>query len=72
MDETGFAALQAQLGGEAPAGLASLDPAQMEDLAGAIRDARRRQAVEIAAAGERALGFIPRLLRGPIKKVVGA
>jgi ribosomal 50S subunit-associated protein YjgA (DUF615 family) len=66
-----LAALEAQLGSEPPAGLARLSEDELNDLATAIRDARRRQAAEIEAAAERALGYVPRLLRGPIRKVVG-
>ena len=40
-------------------------------LADSVQAARRRQAAELAAAGEQALGHVPRLLRGPIRKIVG-
>ena len=33
--------------------------------------ARRRQAKALADAGDRALGQIPRLLRGPVRRIVG-
>jgi hypothetical protein len=68
---SGLAALEAELRGEAPAGLGRLSEDELNDLASAIKDARRRQAAEIDAAAERALGFVPRLLRGPIRRVVG-
>jgi hypothetical protein len=68
---TDLAALEAQLGSEPPAGLARLDPDELGDLTAAIRDARRRQAAEIDAVGDRALSFVPRLLRGPIRRIVG-
>jgi hypothetical protein len=71
MDEQAFAGLEAQLGSRPPAGLARLHAEELSDLTAAIRDARRRQAAEIDAAADRALGFIPRLLRGPIRRVVG-
>jgi hypothetical protein len=66
-----LAAVEAQIGSEPPAGLARLSDDELNDLASAIRDARRRQAAEIEAAAERALGYVPRLLRGPIRKMVG-
>ena len=68
---TDLAALEAQLGSEPPAGLARLDPGELDDLTAALRDARRRQAAEIEAVGDRALRFVPRPLRGPIRRIVG-
>lgn len=65
-----YAALAAQLGGRAPAGLKALEPEQLRDLAEAIGDTRHRHNAALAAGGERALGMIPRLLRGPIRRVV--
>jgi hypothetical protein len=49
--------------------LGQLTPTQRDDLAAAIRDAKRRQAAALAAAGEQALGLIPRILRGPIRRL---
>lgn len=69
--EEGFSELRAQLGGTVPEGLRQLDGEQLQDLADAVKDARRRQAAALAQAGDRALGHIPRLLRGPIRRVVG-
>ena len=63
--------LEAQLGSSPPAGLARLDADELADLTSAMRDARRRQAAEIDAVADRAFGFIPRLLRGPIRRIVG-
>jgi hypothetical protein len=67
---TGLAALEAELGSAPGAGLARLEAGELEDLVSAVREARRRQATEIDAAANRALGFVPRLLRGPIRRVV--
>jgi uncharacterized protein involved in exopolysaccharide biosynthesis len=69
--EKEFEALRARLGDAPPAGLRVLAGPQLEDLNAAITDARRRQGEALAAAGERALGYIPRLLRGPVRRVVG-
>jgi hypothetical protein len=66
-----LAALEAELGSAPPPGLARLAPDELHDLAGAIRDARHRQAAELEAVGDRALSFVPRLLRGPIRRIVG-
>jgi hypothetical protein len=64
-------ALEEQLGARLPAGVGGLAEAELQDLADAVRSARRRQAKALAEAGERALGRIPRLLRGPVRKVAG-
>jgi ribosomal 50S subunit-associated protein YjgA (DUF615 family) len=69
--EKEFEALRARLGDMPPAGLRALPGPQLEDLVTAITDARRRQGEALTAAGERALGHIPRLLRGPVRRVMG-
>jgi len=66
----GWRALQAELRAPAPPALKALSEAQLQDLAAAVRDARRRQAAELIAAGEKALGHIPRLLRAPVRRVL--
>jgi molybdopterin-guanine dinucleotide biosynthesis protein A len=62
--------LKEQLGEDPPPAVARLDPEQLHDLAAAVHEARRRQAAELAAAGEQAFAHVPRLLRGPIRKVL--
>jgi hypothetical protein len=64
-------ALEAELGSTPPPGFAELSENELSDLTSAIREARRRQAAEVAAAGERALSVVPRFLRGPIRKIMG-
>ena len=64
-------ALRARLSSEPPDGIRSLTGAQLADLTAAIGDARHRQREALQAAGDRALGHVPRLLRGPIRRVVG-
>lgn len=64
-------ALEEQLGAAAPAGLKRLADGEIDDLAQAIRTARHRQAQALDQAADRALGRIPRLLRGPIRKITG-
>jgi hypothetical protein len=68
---TEFKALAARLGTEPPAGLRQLTGAQLTDLTTAVSDARRRQAHALAASGERALSHVPRLLRAPVRRIVG-
>ena len=64
-------ALEQQLGAAAPRGVQELEDSELQDLTAAIRAARQRQARALDEAGDRALGRIPRLLRGPIRKVTG-
>lgn len=63
-------ALEAQLHAKPPRGLSRLSEEQLRDLEAAIREAKRSQAAELQAAGERAYSQIPWLLRGPIRKVM--
>lgn len=67
----GIETLATELGGAAPKGLSRLSDDELRDLTGAIEAARRRQAQALAQAGERALSHIPRLLRGPVRRVLG-
>jgi hypothetical protein len=69
--EDAFTALSAQLRGAAPAALRELSDGELADLAAVVADARHRQAAALAQAGDRALSHVPRLLRGPIKRIVG-
>ncbi|HEY1712437.1 MAG TPA: hypothetical protein VGG07_06020 [Solirubrobacteraceae bacterium] len=71
MPQDAFTALSAQLRGSVPDGLRGLSDDELADLAAAVADARHRQAAALSEAGDRALSHIPRLLRGPIKRVVG-
>lgn len=70
--EEALRGLESQLRAKPPKGLSSLSEEELDDLVEAIRDARHWQAAELHAAGEKAFGHIPWLLRGPIKKVMGA
>jgi hypothetical protein len=69
-EDHGLRELQAQLRATPAAGLARLSDAQLGELARAVRDARRRQAAELEAAADQALRHIPKLLRGPIRRVM--
>jgi len=62
--------LEAELGDTPPPEFAQLSPAHLDRLADTVTTARKRQSAEIAAAADRGLDFIPRLLRGPIRKVL--
>jgi hypothetical protein len=66
-----FTTLSDQLRGAVPDALRELSDDELADLSSAVADARHRQAAALAEAGDRALSHIPRLLRGPIKRIVG-
>ena len=70
--EEALRTLESQLRAKPPKGLASLSAKALEDLNDAVREARHRQAAELQAAGDKAFGHIPRLLRAPIRKVMRA
>jgi hypothetical protein len=69
MQTDGRAALERELRDAPPEGVAALDPRHLEQLAALIRDARHRQAAELESAGEQALSYIPRPLRGPVRRL---
>jgi hypothetical protein len=71
MADEAYDELRRQLAGDVPPALSRLTEFELRDLAHAIRDAREREGEALAASGERALDRVPRLLRGPIRKVVG-
>ena len=62
--------LAAALRADPPAAFRGLDAAQQHQLADALTAAQERQASALDAAAERGLGFVPRLLRGPIKRLL--
>lgn len=70
MTNEALEALGKELGSAPPETLATLSSDQLNDLAGAVRHARQRQAHELAAAGDAAFGHVPRLLRAPIRKIL--
>jgi hypothetical protein len=64
-------ALREALRAEPPPGCEKLAPADADDLAAVIRSARERQGAELRVAVDRAYHHVPRLLRGPLRKVLG-
>jgi hypothetical protein len=63
-------ALRAELGAAPPKALDALSDDEAEDLAAALRDARTRQSVALQRAMRDALNHVPRLLRGPVRKLI--
>ncbi len=71
MPDPAFEQLRAELGGQAPERLRRLKAEHLLDLADAVRGARHRETEALEAASERALSHVPRLLRGPVRRIVG-
>jgi hypothetical protein len=62
--------LRAELGAAPPKGLDALSDAEVSDLAAALRSSQERQSAALAKAMEDALRHVPRLLRGPVRKMM--
>lgn len=71
MGDDGMKELRRALGAKPPKALATLDDAQLADLAAALGDARRRQREALQSSADGALKIVPRLLRGPVRKALG-
>lgn len=65
-----MAVLERELGAAAPDGFAALDDDELDALAVALRDAKRRQARDLEHGMEEALEIVPRLARGPVRKIL--
>ncbi len=62
--------LTQELGAELPASVAALPEDALAVLAETLAATRQAQAQALAEANERGLAFLPRLLRGPVQKVL--
>lgn len=62
--------LEAELDGEPIAGIEALDEAAVTHLTSAIRAARERRSQALDEGAEGALRYIPRLMRGPAKRLL--
>lgn len=60
-----------RVSGELPAGIARLRAEHQQELADAIGAARKRQGEDLAEAAEGALKYVPKLLRGQVRRAVG-
>jgi hypothetical protein len=65
----GHKLLERELGTVPPAGLDALEDSHLAELAAAVQEAKRSQAEALGRAADRALGHIPRVLRGPVRAV---
>ncbi|MGH9136247.1 MAG: hypothetical protein ACRD0G_04260 [Acidimicrobiales bacterium] len=64
-------ALRAELGAEELAGFESLDDADVRRLTDLVAAAKRDQAQAVRTGRQKALDQVPRLLRGPVRKIAG-
>jgi hypothetical protein len=62
--------LRAQLRGDPPGALRALGEADLRHLTETIRSARVRQAAALEHAAEQGFSYVPRLLRGPIRRIL--
>ncbi len=70
MSAKGIGALEAELGGHVPDGLAKLTDAQLSAFTGMLREAKQRQSGALESAVEEALEIVPRMVRGPVRKIL--
>ena len=70
MSRTALQELHDQLRGEPPRGVRALPEEDLRHLAEAIHDARARQAAALNHAADQGFSYVPRLLRGPIRRVL--
>lgn len=62
--------LKRELRADPPPAIAALDDADLARLTATLRGAREHQTAALEAATDQGLAFIPRLLRGTVKKVL--
>ena len=62
--------LEGELGGPLPDGFENLSDEQLLALADLLQDARARGQEELREGVEESLSFVPRLMRGPVRKIL--
>jgi hypothetical protein len=62
--------LEQELGAAIPAGLEALSDDELLTLADLLYDARARQRRELDEGVEQSLDIVPRLMRGPVRKML--
>jgi len=67
---TALDTLERELGAPLPDGLEALSAAELATLAELLAVARQRQAQELADGVEDSLNFVPRLMRGSVRKIL--
>jgi hypothetical protein len=62
--------LEEELGGRAPDGLEALTDAQLRAFTDLLHDKKVRQSEGLQAAVEHSLEIVPRMVRGPVRKIL--
>jgi hypothetical protein len=62
--------LEQELGGRAPDGLEALTDAQLQAFTDLLHECKRRQSESLRAAVEHSLEIVPRMVRGPVRKIL--
>ena len=62
--------LQDELGARAPDGLRALSDADLRAFTALLHDAKVRQSEALEAAIEQSLEIVPRMARGPVRKIL--
>ena len=70
MSAKAIRALEAELGAAPPEGLHALGEVQLGAFTDLLRDAKRRQSGALESAVEEALEIVPRMVRGPVRKIL--
>ena len=70
-EEVTLREIEARLRAKLPPGVVQLDAEHLSDLLAVIDEARHGQAAELQEAGEKAFRHVPRLLRAPIRRIMG-
>jgi hypothetical protein len=70
MSAKAIRALEAELGGPVPDGLASLKDAELRAFTDLLQAAKQRQSAALDTAAEQALEIVPRMLRGSVRKIL--
>lgn len=63
-------ALESELGGRAPDGLEQLGDEQLRAFTDKLHHAKQRQSEALQGAVEEALEIVPRMVRGPVRKIL--
>jgi hypothetical protein len=70
MSAKALRALEIELGGPAPDGLHELTDAQLSAFTDVLGEAKRRQSGALESAVQEALEIVPRMVRGPVRKIL--
>ncbi len=70
MSAKGLRALEAELGGPPPEGLSALTDAQLGAFTAMLGEAKRRQSGALESAVLQSLEIVPRMVRGPVRKML--